>query len=167
MWKQKFFSSTNVIYLGLAAVCMALALCSSQPADAADFEKPKPFEGTWYNFPLMSKHVNTDTAHNERNWGFGVERYMWGRNWQIGAYRNSFWKPTTYVMTELTYLPVHDNIRLRFNAGLVTGYKYTVTPMILPVWTYDSGKRWGFDVLTIPSVAGRQGIYALQAKIKF
>lgn len=121
---------------------------------------------SWYNISGISKHVNTDVDHNERNWGVGYERYLFGRNWQVGAYKNSYYKPTSFLTTELTSYHFSDNLRLRLNGGLVTGYRYPITPMVLPVFTYTE-KHWGVDILTIPSIAGKQGIYAAQLKLRF
>jgi len=138
-------------------ICFLALLLSSSKESAAD----------WLLVPGLSHHVNTSTKHNERNWGLGYEwQSSSGRNWQIGAYDNSYWKPTTFVMTELTNYQFSDTLRFRLNGGLVTGYKYTVTPMVLPVWTYE-GKKYGFDALTIPAVRGHMGIYAIQFKVRF
>ena len=126
----------------------------------------EPFKGPWYVITTVSKHTNTSNYHNERNWGFGIERTWAGRNWQIGSYRNSYHKNTSYIMTELTSYQITDTLRFRLNGGLVTGYRYPITPMVLPVWTYER-KNWGFDLLTIPPVAGRMGIFALQVKFRF
>jgi hypothetical protein len=149
-----------------ALLLTATGLFFAQISQAQVLHPIEPYKGGWYNIPMVSKHTNTDTEHNERNWGFGIERYWIGRNWQIGAYRNSYWKSTGYIMTELTSYQIYDRLRFRFNGGLVSGYRYPITPMVLPVWTYDGGK-WGFDLLTIPSVGGRMGIYALQMKVRF
>lgn len=124
-------------------------------------------EESWYNITGISKHTNTTTKHNERNWGLGYETVgPWNVNWQFGYYHNSFWKPTTYITAELTSYHITDTLRFRINGGLVTGYRYAVTPYILPVFTYEN-THWGLDMLTVPSVGGRQGIYAIQLKLRF
>lgn len=121
----------------------------------------------YLNITLASKHVNTDTQHNQHNWGLGYEwRGPWDRNWQIGTYRNSYWRESNYAMVELTTIRVSDTIRFRVSGGGVTGYRSSIMPVILPVWTYEVSK-WGADVLTLPSLGGRQGIYAIQLKMRF
>jgi hypothetical protein len=155
----------QIIALG---VLVTLGLLFSPAAHALQnpFESPQPYDGTWYNVTVASKHVNTDVEHNERNWGIGIERRFMGRNWEIGAYKNSYYRNTSYVMTDLTQIAVSDRLRLRFNAGLVTGYRYPITPMIIPVWTLDMG-HWGVDFLSIPPTPGHMGVFGLQMKVKF
>lgn len=121
---------------------------------------------SWYTFPLVSKHTHTETKHNQQNFGVGYETDAWGRNWQIGTYKNSYWKQSTYLFTELTSFRVTDRIRFRINGGLVTGYQRPIIPMAIPVWTYER-QKWGMDVMTIPSVGNRMGIYAIQFKVRF
>jgi hypothetical protein len=142
----------------------------AQPCCEHPPELPRAYEGTWYTLPIASKHLNTSKHHNERNWGFGIEKHFWGRNWQMGSYKNSQYRNSSFIMTELTSYRFSDTLRLRFNAGLITGYQYPVTPIILPVWTYETrtwGVRWGIDFLTIPPIGKRMGILALQVKLKF
>jgi hypothetical protein len=127
---------------------------------------PTITQAGWYLIPGISKHVNTTTEHNEYNYGIGIEEEWRSRNWQIGIYKNSYWKTSTYVMAELTSFRFSDTMRFRLNGGLVTGYRYAITPMVLPVWTYE-GEKYGFDALTIPAVAGRMGIYAVQLRVRF
>lgn len=120
----------------------------------------------WYNISGISHHTHTSTQHNAYNYGIGYEWNYYGRNVQVGIYNNSFWKTTTFVTAELMSFKVTDDLRFRFNGGLVTGYKYAVQPMVIPVWTYEQ-KHWGMDIMTIPSISGRQGIYAAQLKLRF
>jgi len=126
-----------------------------------------PAKADWILIPGLSKHVHTETKHNQQNYGIG---YEWeaadGRNWAIGTYRNSYWRQSSFVLTELTSYKFSDTIRIRLDAGAVTGYKWTVMPIALPVWTYEN-KRWGFDAITIPPVGGRMGVFAVQFKVKF
>ena len=143
----------------------ASALFCVLPAHADIFTAPKPYEGSWLDLTLASKHVNTQTPHNEKNFGIGVERWAFGRNWLAGSYKNSYYRNSSFVLTELTSVEVSDTLRLRINGGIVTGYNKSILPGFVPIWTYQR-KRWGVDVLIIPPVGSSTGIFAVQAKVK-
>lgn len=161
MWEKRigpFYINTKIV--------IGILLITLVPFLLMLYSKEAKADG-WVIIPGLSHHVNTTTKHNERNYGIG---YEWssdsGRRWVVEAYDNSYWKAAVAVMTEVKTFDVADNFKFRLMGGAVTGYKYPVTPGFLPVWTYEKG-RFGFDALTIPSIHGRMGIYAIQFKVRF
>jgi hypothetical protein len=147
----------------LAPMLLALGLFSFN-AFAEEDTRP------WWNISGISyhSHVKPGKEHNKYNYGVGYEWKGWyGMNWQVGSYHNSQWKPSHYIMAELTSWKISDRIRFRLNGGIITGYheRYPL-PGVLPVWTYENGS-WGVDVVTIPHIKKNQGIYAAQLKLRF
>ncbi len=75
----------------------------------------------------FSKHVTdidsrTGRAWNERNFGLGYRRvYSDDLSVQVGAYRNSQYRVSTYAMADWTPLAV-AGARLGASIGAVTGY---------------------------------------------
>jgi hypothetical protein len=132
----------------LAALILVLASISANAGDLV--------------LTLASKHFNANENMNEVNPGVG---YRDGR-WSLGEYKNSYSKTTGYVYYQLT-----DPYRLSSNltiypivGALVGGYRLPVTPVILPVITYDVTKRVHFDITVLPPVVDKVTVIGVQAR---
>jgi len=111
----------------------------------------------------VSKHSGA-TKYNENHAGLGV-RHQASPNWgyQVGTYRNSYNKQTTYAA--VNYTPLHyGSLSLGAFAGVGTGYKQPVMAGLLAV--YDFGKV-AASVRAVPGIAGLDSVVALEIGIKF
>ena len=90
-------------------------------------------QATWVDIHVGSKHFGTTTKYNEQNWGLGLSK-EYGDNYviSIGAYKNSINNTSVYA-TGTVQTAKYNFIRLGLEAGLVTGYTDTVSPLIAPI----------------------------------
>ena len=99
---------------------------------------------------LASKHFLTEADYNEINPGIGYVQDKVA----IGAYRNSLGKLSTYLGAEFKYSNVGVNL------GGVTGYQYTVSPMVTGF--VDIGP---LRITMLPVVGASNGIKGFAAGI--
>lgn len=95
--------------------------------------------------------VHLDGAHhcNSVTEGLGWEHSQ-TENWrsQIGFYRNSNCRWATYIAEAWTPLHIGKSTS-GIIAGVVSGYRATISPVAGLVSSYDLGK-WRLNVITIP-----------------
>lgn len=101
----------------------------------------------------LSKHFGADRKYNERNYGAGIT-WIGGRHGvSAGGYRNSLDRPSAY----LGY--VYQSARFRrfsagVDAGVVTGYRAVVSPMLAPRLDIHAGKRITVKIRYMPAIGG-------------
>lgn len=113
----------------------------------------------------LAVHLDGDKHCNSITEGLGWEHSQ-SENLrsQIGFYRNSNCRWSTYAAEAWTPLklgPTHSGII----AGLVTGYRASITPVAGLVTTYDLGK-FALNIVTIPP-SGDSGKGVLWFQLSF
>lgn len=110
---------------------------------------------TYIGVHTVSKHLDRSTPqggkkpYNETNPGVFVgyrttSEYGLLYGAQAGTYKNSYSNQTTYVAGDIK-VPVTDNLRVGFMAGVANGYKGNAVaggfgPMLVPQVEYDISK---------------------------
>ena len=129
-----------------------------------------PYESradTWLVATLASYHTDRDVDHCERNPGLGVEVDVAPR-WRAagGFYLNSYCKQTVYTGA-VRNLANDGKWHFGVLLGGVTGYDAGITPVIMPVFSYEE-KRWGVNIGVMPALDAKIiGIVGLQLKARF
>jgi hypothetical protein len=108
-----------------------------------------------------SHHMNTETPHQERNWGFGMEH----DDISVGAYRNSFNRKSIFALCNVYEHRFTDHLSFSLPAGIVTGYQREVIPTALPTFTYRLSKYLYIDVAVIPPIGTNPGIIGAQVRV--
>lgn len=98
--------------------------------DSFLFEEPK------YSLSIngFSKHLGTDQEYNEVNPGIGIIKHTGDKSYATaGYYKNSFSEPSYYAGLGYDEKFGDDYYaKLGVVAGVVSGYKRKLTPMVLP-----------------------------------
>lgn len=136
----------------------ALALLASSTAHAQFLDrvdlKPAIVSG------FVSHHINVKKDFNENNYGIG---YRDDSGVLIGYYRNSEYRNSVYAVYEARW-KLTDNLHMGVLAGGVTGYRWAVTPLVLPELALQAG-RVELAVTYIPKVPDHTpALVALQAR---
>lgn len=91
------------------------------------------FAGT-LGFHLGSYHW---PQSNFNNLNLGAY-YRTDEGWMVGAYRNSWYKPSVYVARVVRVGPIDVAL------GGTTGYATTIAPLVVPSYRFENGLRVAF-----------------------
>lgn len=103
---------------------------------------------------LASNHIGAKAGYNENNLGIGYSwdtsvRYLGDVSAQVGVYRNSEYRTSTYVSaTKYLWSSSGKGVRAGYAVGLATGYDSPLMPIVAGVATINVGY---FDVNVILS----------------
>lgn len=136
----------------------ALAVLASSAAHAEFLDrvdlKPAVVSG------FVSHHINVKKDFNENNYGVG---YRDASGVLVGYYRNSEYRNSVYAVYEARW-KLTDNLHMGVLAGGVTGYRWAVTPLVLPELALQVG-RVELATTYIPKIEGHTpALVALQAR---
>lgn len=139
--------------LALAAM-LASSAAHAEFLDRVDI-KPALVSG------FVSHHIATKKTFNENNYGIG---YRFDESGVIvGYYRNSEYRNSVYATYEARW-KLTDNLHVGVIAGAVTGYRWAVTPLVLPEMVLQVG-RAELAATYIPKIDGHTpALTALQTR---
>lgn len=126
------------------SILTTLLLCATTTAAYSD---------TRLDIHGVSKHINTDIVYNEQHLGVGISIDLSNKSYlSIGSYYNSIERQSAYITYGHIVYNYNDVIRLSLQAGLVSGYGYSVIPTAAPVISIGNSYRLNIDL--IPPVEG-------------
>lgn len=114
--------------MGLALSLFAAAPAHALPLDAVAL-KPAVLSG------FVSHHMGTERPYNEHNYGLG---YRHSSGLVGGYYRNSNDNDSLYIGHESRW-SLSSHLDVGAVAGVVTGYRYSVIPFLLPELVAKAG----------------------------
>lgn len=125
------------------------------------------FADTWISATTVSYHLDRNRNFNEVNPGLGVEYGITENAKAIaGFYKNSIYKESAYAGAAWTPISIAKGLRIGVVGGIITGYRLSPAPMLIPVAMLEGG-RFGINVLFVPHVIkDAPATFALQVKIK-
>jgi hypothetical protein len=99
------------------------------------------------NLGLISHHWDRDQGYNERHSGLGCTN-AFGR-WDVLYFRNSN-ERDSFALFDYKQVRQYGRLTLGYDYGLVTGYDWPITPVILPKAQYEIGamRLNGYILLT-------------------
>lgn len=115
---------------------------------------------------FVSKHGKDGHTYRENNYGIGVEQRQAGYSNHVGYYRNSVDRDSFYVGRSFRYQLGDSAVSVGVFAGLVTGYRFAVTPFLAPVVEIQVSKRWAVNVVALPPVPSVTP-YVVAAQLKY
>jgi hypothetical protein len=140
--------------LAVLAVLASSAGAHAEFLDRVDL-KPAIVSG------FVSHHIDVKKQFNENNYGIGYR--FDDSDVIVGYYRNSEYRNSVYATYEARW-KLTDNLHAGVIAGAVTGYKWAVTPLVLPELVLQVG-RMELAATYIPKIEGQTpALTALQAR---
>ena len=110
---------------------------------------------------FVSHHIAVKKDFNENNYGIGY-RFA-DSDVIVGYYRNSEYRNSVYATYEARW-KLTENLHAGVIAGAVTGYRWAVTPLVLPEVVLQVG-RTELAATYIPKIEGHTpALVALQAR---
>lgn len=140
-----------------SAILLAILLAGFAPRAAAD-------SNTWLMVACCAHHWRTgEHRYNEQNYGLALDhRLPWGDDVVVGAYRNSFYRQSSYAAYGWTAWSMeHDGVQIAAKVllGGISGYgdsdaqRQNYDVLLAPVVTIrEPYKHVGLVVLGIPGV---------------
>lgn len=114
----------------------------------------------WLSASVASFHTDRTKQYNETNPGIGLEVTRGNHSAALGTYSNSYYRQSNYLT--YSYRPLHmDAVSVGGFAGVASGYE---SPFIGGAVVSYEGRRFGANVLIVPPVGDRSGVFGLQLK---
>ena len=110
---------------------------------------------------FLSHHIAAERRYNERNEGLGYA----ANGYVVGVYLNSNSIRSLYFGREWFWDPWQwGSIKVRGGAivGAVTGYKYALMPLLLPMLNVEAGSRSLSFIYAPPTSGESKGVLAVQ-----